>query len=58
MKSTDPIPAPQPHERYMLAALQHTRNLYGGTVADHVIARRRAANKAARHSRRVNRRAK
>lgn len=38
----------------VLAALQH-KNIYAGTVPDHVIAKRRAANKRARTSRRINR---
>lgn len=39
----------------VLAALQH-KHIYAGTVPDQVRAKRRAANKRARTSRRVNRR--
>lgn len=50
------IPSPQPYQVSILAALNlRPRNVYAGTVPDHVIAKRRAANKVARHSRRINR---
>lgn len=40
----------------ILSGLQDRRkHVYGGTVPDHVIARRRRRNKAARVSRRINR---
>lgn len=49
---------PNPYQRALLLALNLTgRHIYGGTVPEHVKARRRKANKAARVSRRVNRRA-
>jgi hypothetical protein len=38
----------------VLGALQG-KHVYGGTVPDHVVAKRRARNKAARRSRRINR---
>lgn len=41
----------------MLLALNHSgKHIYGGTVDPNEVARRRAANKVARRSRRVNRR--
>lgn len=41
----------------MLLALNHSgKHIYGGTVAPAEVERRRAANKVARRSRRVNRR--
>lgn len=46
---------PTPLSRLILAVLQ-TRNLYAGTVPDHVKATRRAQNRRARISRRINRR--
>lgn len=43
----------------ILQALQdHRKHVYGGTVSRPVVARRRAANKVARLSRRANRRAR
>jgi len=42
------------HSRQFLAALQHMPT-YAGTVPAAVVAKRRAANKAARVARRVNR---
>ena len=47
---------PLPLSRLILAALQRKQHVYLGTVADHVVARRRRLNKAARLSRRINRR--
>jgi hypothetical protein len=44
------------YQRTILVALNQTgRHIYGGTVPAHVKASRRAANKVARQSRRVNR---
>jgi hypothetical protein len=44
-----------PFQRQLLNGLQDGRPIYGGTVSDKTIAKRRARNKAARRSRRVNR---
>lgn len=41
----------------VLASLQG-KHIYGGTVPDHVIAKRRAKNKVARRARRINRAAR
>lgn len=49
---------PVPFQRRILLALQNGRHIYGGTVPEAEIARRRAAIKVARKSRRVNRRQK
>lgn len=38
-----------------LSTLQSSRHLYAGTVPEHVIAKRRAKNRMARKSRRINR---
>jgi hypothetical protein len=46
----------QTFQRALLGALQHGKHVYAGTVPAHVKARRRAANKVARVSRRTNRR--
>ena len=43
-----------PTQRAYLQVLQG-KHVYGGTVPDHVVKRRRAANKVARRSRRINR---
>lgn len=40
----------------ILRGLQTWDHVYGGTVPTHVIAKRRAANKVAGKSRRINRR--
>ena len=48
-------PAPLPHLGALLA-LNSLGHIYGGTVPASTVARRRAANKAARASRRANRR--
>lgn len=42
------------YQKVILAALQ-TKPMYQGTVPDEVVAKRRAANKVARASRRKNR---
>lgn len=48
--------APSPTSLAMLTALNHSgKHIYGGTVSPSVIAKRRAKNKAARVSRRINR---
>lgn len=47
--------APLRYKNAALGALQGQPHIYGGTVAPAVVARRRAANKVARRSRRVNR---
>lgn len=58
------VDPPNPFGQMILGALQARRrpqgftgakHVYAGTVPDHVIARRRAANKVARASRRTNR---
>lgn len=41
--------------RMILAMGELGKHVYGGTVPPHVIAKRRARNKAARKSRRINR---
>lgn len=47
---------PSPASLVTLAALNRSgQHIYGGTVPAHVVARRRAANKVARASRRANR---
>lgn len=47
---------PSAYSLAILAAFQRQgRHIYGGTVPKHVVARRRAAAKVARRSRRVNR---
>ena len=46
---------PVPFQRRILLTLKNGRHIYGGTVPEAEIARRRAANKVAR---RVNRRQK
>lgn len=46
----------QTFQRALLGALQHGKHIYAGTVPTAEIARRRAANKVARISRRKNRR--
>lgn len=46
---------PKPFQRRILFALQ-TKHIYAGTVAPAEVRRRREANKAARLSRRKNRR--
>lgn len=55
MSKSNQQDAPSGLASQLLFALQGNRNLYAGTVPDHVKARRRAANKAARRSRRINR---
>lgn len=52
--STTPIVAPNPFAVAILRGLQG-RPIYAGTVPAKTVARRRAANKAARRSRRQNR---
>lgn len=51
------VQAPTPHQRTMLnfATVLGGLQVYGGTVSPKTIARRRAANKMARASRRANR---
>lgn len=46
---------PSPYARAVLYALNGGKHIYGGTVDPKEIARRRAANKVARASRRKNR---
>jgi hypothetical protein len=47
---------PTSYQLAILGGLNRTgRHIYGGTVAQHVVDRRRAANKVARASRRHNR---
>ena len=47
---------PTRYQRSILGALNQTgKHIYAGTVSAKVVARRRAANKVARQSRRVNR---
>lgn len=46
---------PSGYSLNILAALQLGRNVYGGTVPADVKAKRRAANRQARKSRRINR---
>lgn len=46
---------PEPNQLRILAALQGFRHIYAGTVPTKVKARRRAANRVARASRRKNR---
>lgn len=41
-------------QRAILFALQ-SKHIYAGTVPEAVVAKRRAKNKVARHSRRINR---
>lgn len=49
---------PNPSSVAALVALSTSgKHVYGGTVPEGVVARRRAKNKAARRSRRINRRA-
>lgn len=45
------------YSRAILGGLQNSKHVYAGTVPPNVIARRRAANKVARASRRANRQA-
>lgn len=45
---------PHPYQQSVLYALQG-KHVYAGTVPAHVVARRRAKNRRARVSRRVNR---
>lgn len=46
----------QPSSMPMLTALNHSgKHIYAGTVPEHTIRARRAANKRARQSRRINR---
>lgn len=47
-------PSPQKFQRVLLMAMQ-TRPIYAGTVPDAEVARRRAANRRAKASRRINR---
>lgn len=50
--------APEPYSLAILYGLNHGKtapHIYGGTVPGHVKAQRRAANKVARQSRRINR---
>jgi hypothetical protein len=53
-----PEPTPKQEESATWAITMARLQTYAGTVPQHVIARRRAANKVARRSRRINRRAK
>ena len=48
--------SPSGYSKVVLFALSGLSHVYGGTVGHDVIARRRARNKAARISRRINRR--
>ncbi|WP_199721595.1 hypothetical protein [Cellulomonas rhizosphaerae] len=49
-----PIPQTSPYQLAILHGLQ-SKHVYQGTVAPVVVAHRRAANKVARRSRRINR---
>lgn len=57
MKTTSSTSTPKPPSRYSLAILNGLQGtpIYGGTVDPAEIKRRRAANRVARKSRRVNR---
>ena len=52
---TDPN-APASYSLAILGGLQEQRHIYGGTVPFEVVADRRRKNRAARKSRRINRR--
>ncbi|PXY33592.1 hypothetical protein BAY59_10955 [Prauserella coralliicola] len=54
--ATDKTTAPSTFSLMILAGLQAQEHVYGGTAPEHVIARRRAKNRQARRSRRINRR--
>lgn len=51
----DNFEAPNPYQLTILLAMHRTgRHIYEGTVPQHVVARRRAANKRARRQRVLN----